>query len=252
MLQRMSLILIVLAPIAYGQQEQTRSSEIAAEISHLQRGEFSLATIEDLAQANVSEAIPALKEQFARSRDTDTKAKIADALLRLGEKDSTYWDFLEKTATQALESDVPMPTIDDSEGNNIRSPEFEAWVKSHHTSEAAAGEMAAYGLPAKIAFVAETGDPRALPLLRQAMLSPNYFIEAMAAKGLAKLQNKDSIPLIIGACERATPSMAIAIATALVFFDDVDAQNAADTDLPKDYVKALRELKLKPGHDVFQ
>jgi HEAT repeat protein len=103
----------------------------------------------------------------------------------------------------------------------------------------------------KLGFLAMTGDPRGLPLLRQAMRSSNFMIQAMAAKGLAKLQDKESVPSIIAACERAPSDVAPAIAEALAFIDDPNAQSEAEARLSKDQVSGLREARKVPGNDVF-
>ncbi len=100
-------------------------------------------------------------------------------------------------------------------------------------------------LPAGIGFLAQTMDKRAIPILRQALLSHNYMVEIVAANGLAKLQDKDSVPLIIEACRHAPSDAANVIAESLVYFDDPNAQNAVDTYLTKDQARSMREARAK-------
>jgi hypothetical protein len=50
--------------------------------------------------------------------------------------------------------------------------------------------------------------------------SRNYMIQSYAALGLAKLRDKDSIPLIIEAGKTMSRGGALFVATALLFFDD--------------------------------
>jgi hypothetical protein len=69
------------------------------------------------------------------------------------------------------------------------------------------------------------------------------MIENAAAQGLAELQDKDSVPLIIEACKRAPAEAASVIAGSLVYFDDPDAQSAVDAYVSKDLAKLLREAK---------
>jgi PBS lyase HEAT-like repeat len=69
------------------------------------------------------------------------------------------------------------------------------------------------------------------------------MIEIAAAEGLAELQDKESIPLIIQACERAPAEAAGVIAQSLVYFDDPEAQGAVDRYIPKDRSKILREAR---------
>jgi proteasome lid subunit RPN8/RPN11 len=64
------------------------------------------------------------------------------------------------------------------------------------------------------------------------------------------MKDKDSIPLIIAACQRAPAEVAGLIANSLVYFDDPQAQSAADRYIPKESAKALREAKAK-GRDSF-
>jgi len=106
-----------------------------------------------------------------------------------------------------------------------------------------AAEDAMYWFPGKVMLLGLTGDRRAIPLLRQALLSPNHMIEAAAAEGLAEIQDKDSIPFIIEACKRAPAVAAPLIAESLICFDDAEAQSAVNTYIPKDRAKILREAR---------
>jgi hypothetical protein len=237
----------LLAGVAHGQVEQSQPDKLAYgagranlsdAIDKVKHGNFALVDIELIAEAGAVRAIPALKEQFVRSQNSLTKAKIADALVRLGDKDATYWNFLAEQAALAVES--PDPRLADSQGKIVPeqfSPEFIAWSKAHNVSS-----DPVYGIPVLVILLAETGDPRGIPLLRRGLLSPNYFVVAAAAKGLAQIQDKASIPLMIDACKRA-PEAALAIAESLGYFDDPRAQSAVDTYLPKDIAKALREAR---------
>jgi hypothetical protein len=144
-----------------------------------------------------------------------------------------------------LESDAPDFMRHDSQGKSLPgpSPEFEAWVKAHNLDPTGLGEDSFYVLPGKVAFLGWSRDPRAIPLLRRALLSPNYQIEIAAALGLAEIGDKDSIPLIIEACKRAPADAAAAIAQALVYFDDPAAQRAVDQFIPKDRATIYRDAK---------
>jgi HEAT repeat protein len=267
------VLCILTISMADGQGEQTQAyrraeerfqniGSVADAVKKVKQGKFGGVHVEEIARAGAVEAIPALKEQFARSLDPSqkddldpgNKAEIASALVRLGDKDPIYWDFLVKQANEAIESDAPFPREFDSRGKMLDdhfSPAFLQWAKDQGLSPGDAGQKAVYELPGKLVFLGETGDPRGLPLLRRAMSSSNYMIQIMAAKGLAKLLDKDSIPVIVAACERAPADMVAAIAEALAFYDDPQAQSAAETYLPKELVKALRETRQVPGNDPF-
>jgi len=237
---------LMLPCAAFGQARKSTPDEIADDIARVKSGGFYGAAVEQIAEAHAVQAIPVLKEQFAISQDASVKAKIAGALVRLGDKDEIYWNYLIEQATEAIHSSLPLPAVYDSRGALVRgqvSPEFIAWAKAHNVSPESAGEDAAYGLPGKVAMLGETGDPRGVPLLRQALQSPNFLIAAMAAKSLALIQDKGSIPLIIEASRKAPSDAAVAIADSLIYFDDAEAQRGADLYLPKTYAAAVREAR---------
>jgi hypothetical protein len=70
--------------------------------------------------------------------------------------------------------------------------------------------------------------------------------------GLAKLQDKDSIPLIIEACEKVSRERALMMAIALVYFDDPRAQAAAETLLDKPVLEERRKRIRDYGLNPFQ
>jgi HEAT repeat protein len=84
-----------------------------------------------------------------------------------------------------------------------------------------------------VLFLAETGDPRAIPLLRRALVSPNFLIQVEGVQGLTDLQDKASIPFIIAACRNAPAELASALAGFLVEFDDPQTQSAAKEFAPQ-------------------
>jgi HEAT repeat protein len=247
---------VSLIAVVYGQQSQTNTPAYAADkanladaIAKVKSGNFVLVHIDMIAKADAVEAIPALKEQFGRSNDPLVKGKIASALVRLGDKDNIYWDFVVTQATPALESDAPefMNLDPQAKTGAGPSPEFIAWAKAHNVPpngpNGTAAEDAMVWFPGKVMLLGLTGDRRAIPLLRQALLSPNHMIEIAAANGLAEIQDKESIPLIIEACKKAPPAAAALIAEPLIYFDDIEAQSAVDTYIPKERAKILREAK---------
>jgi hypothetical protein len=234
--------------VGYGQSASGQPSGLAYAadknnvpdaIARIQSGQFSLVHVELIAEAHAVQAIPALKEQFASKQDSITRMKIAGALVRLGADDQAYWDFLVQQATIAVQS--PEPRLFDDQGNvapKQLSPAFLDWAKANNVSP-----DPVYILPMRVRLLGETGDTRAIPVLRQGLQSPNYFIQAAAARGLADVQDKDSIPFIIAACQRGPSEAAAAIAQPLVYFDDPRAQDALDTYVPEETVKVLRAAK---------
>jgi hypothetical protein len=247
------ILCALLSAGVYGQQTQSDANKpgaapdkasVSAAIAAVKSGDFWPVQVETIAAAGAVEAIPILKEQFARSQHWLIKPKLASALVRLGgDQDDIYWEFLVKQATIAVESDAPDfmnfdPKAKDSAGP---SPGFIAWADAHKLDAQEAGWDAVYRLPGMIMLLSSTGDRRAIPLLRQGLLSPNHQIEYVAAQGLAELQDKDSIPYIVQACEAAPAELPALIARSLVYFDDPEAQKALDKYVSKEDAKRLRE-----------
>jgi len=240
----------LLTVVAHGQQSQPSSTTYAADrgnvpdaIAKRKSGNFALVHVEMIVKAGAVEAIPALKEQFARSQDPLVKAKLANALLRLGDREDIYWDYLVKQVTPALESDAPDFIDYSSPPGGGPSPAFLAWARAHGESPESAGQNAMYWLPGKLTLLGSTGDPRVVALLQRGLLSPNHMIVIAAAEGLSELHDKNSIPLIIDACERAPSGAAAVIAESLLYFDDADANSVFDRYVPEDRAKILRKAK---------
>jgi hypothetical protein len=235
----------------YG-QTQKEPNELDRAIARTKSGNVGSRDVEILAKFKATQSIPALEAQFARTTDMNTKMKIADGLVRLGDKDDAYWNFLLQQATLAVNSDLPEPFYD-SQGNATGrqlAPDFKAWIQAHQIDASTAIRSALFDLPSRVMLLGETGDARGIPLMRRALQSRNYLMIVWAAKGLALTQDKQSIPLIIAAVQGAPPEYQALIAESLLYFDDVPAQNAADSYMPKDQAKIAREEKTR-GRGVF-
>ncbi|MEO7029072.1 MAG: HEAT repeat domain-containing protein, partial [Acidobacteriaceae bacterium] len=213
----------------YGQATKSQSDEVTTSIARAKSGDVGVRDVEIIAAAGVVEAVPALEEQFKRATDVKTKAKIASGLVRLGDKDNTYWNYLLEQARVVVDSDIPDAFFSDSQGKGMDhqfSPELKAWAQAHNVDVNTAGIDSVYDYPVKVLLLGETGDPRGVPLLRRALQARDGFIVTAAAKGLAQVQDKDSIPLLIAAARSAHAGIASEIAKALIYFDDPDAQSA--------------------------
>jgi HEAT repeat protein len=138
--------------------------------------------------------------------------------------------------TSLLEGEASSAVKSESQGKPIEGPSpEEAWVKQNRELN----EMLTF-----VEIVVKTRDPRGIRLLRRALSSPNSETQNEAANGLARAQDKDSVPLIIDVCKNAPPDVAAVIASdALVYFDDPRAQSAADQYLSKEAAKFAREEK---------
>jgi hypothetical protein len=219
-------------------------AELAKALAVMKSGEPTNYHAELIAKAGAVEAIPALEAQFARATEPLNKAKFAEVLVRLGDKKDIYWDYLVELVRPALESNEPDPVLYDAQGKIVPgpSPEWIAWAKSHNAS-AHAAEEAIYIRPIFLKLIAETGDSRAIPILRQALSSPNELFTGIAAKGLARFQDTSSISQIVAACRRSPAGGAAFIAESLVYFDDPQAQAAFVKYVPKDRAAILRTEK---------
>jgi hypothetical protein len=176
-------------------------------------------------------ATPTLREAFNNATGALTKENIASVLMIIGQKDEIYWSTLSKRAQEIVDSQAPDPVAYDANGKSVRgviSPEFLQWVKDNNIpkDEAESEEMGSFA--GELSLMASTGDRRGLPILRKGLSSPNYAVRAMAAQGLAVLQDRDSIPLIINAARQAPSEIQWFIAQPLVSFNDSKALAAAD------------------------
>jgi hypothetical protein len=194
-------------------------------------------------EAGQARAMPILEELFAHGANAETKPWIASELVKIGDKDNSYWNYVVDLATDELENGPPDFMSFDQDGKELpgASPEFLKWAKAHHIApESFSFEVV---MPVRFGMLIVTKDPRAIPLLRRGLLSPNHLLEASAAGGLAALKDRDSIPLIVEACKRAPKGFRFAIATNLLEFRDQEAQVAAEPYLPEDLVKSLHGEK---------
>jgi hypothetical protein len=233
-----------------GPAAPSQSDQLATSIARAKSGNVDTYDVEIIAEAGAVQAIPSLEEQFGRTTDVSTKTEIANGLVRLGDKHNTYWNYLLEQATLAVDSDVPDALFSPLGKTVDQNSELQAWAQAHNVSANTAAQSALYDLPGKVLELADTGDPRGIPLLRRALQSRNYMIAVWAAKGLAQIQDKDSIPLIIAACQGAPTGFASEIAKYLIWFDDPRAQTAVDTYVPKEHAKIWRDARAQ-GMGVF-
>jgi HEAT repeat protein len=250
-----ALLCGALSPILLAQAGQPRPKSVDDAINEVKQGQVNPAALQRIARAGAVDAIPVLHQQFVRTQEDLLKEAIASALVRLGDKDRSYWDFLETHAREAVLSDAPFPVPFDTQGNTVRkqfSKEFLEWAKTNNIDPQAAATAQMQTVPAQITFLAITGDQRGLELLRRAMASRNYLVQAVAAKGLAKLQDVDSVPLIITACKRAPADATALIARSLVFFNTPQAQSAAETFIKnREVLDELRKISSDKGADAL-
>lgn len=209
----------------------------------------ALSFVDLIAAARAVQGLPVLEQYFSRTLDPGIKAGTASALVRMGDKNDTYWTYLVVLATPASESDAPYPFLEAAGKENIRfSPEFQAWANTRKLSLEAAFKLAWYDLPGNLAPLAKTGDPRGIPLLRKALVSSNLMIASLGAAGLAQAHDTSSVPMIIEACKRLPASMAHFLADPLKFFDDPQAERTFAFYFPDVNIEEARKFN---GYSPF-
>jgi hypothetical protein len=204
-----------------------------------------------LLQRNDKAAIPALEAAFVKQKETLTRLMIAAALVKLGDGDKAYWEYLVAAASAALSNTMPFPVVYDEKGESVRgkyNDEFLAWCERSKVSPDSAAATAMIELPVPILTLAASHDARGYDLFARGLTSNNHLIVIASAQGLARLQDKRAIPLLIEAGRRVPAEVALGVAQALVFFDEPQAQAAVEAFIPdKEYLTALRKQVQEHG-----
>jgi hypothetical protein len=241
------------AQTASADTQEDWKKEVAKAIVDVRSGKVSNYAVQEIGDAHAVEAIPYLEKAFTAERDSLSKSVIASVLITLGDRQDQYWIFLANSMDAILNNGAPSPVDFDAQGRHISgpSPAFIDWARSHGLSPDDAATEAVYIQPGIFLRSALSGDRRAIPYLRHGLASPNSQIQAFSALGLAELQDKDSIPLIIARCKELPPESAGGVAVALFYFDDKDARTAFDLFVPKDHAKVMRENE-RPADGPFQ
>src|ERR1700727_2731467 len=105
--RRIALCFILACPLlprlAYGQAAQSEPDELATSLANVKSGDVNLRAVVVIANAGAVQAIPFLEAQFKRETDLDNKIGIASGLVKLKDRDNTYWNFLLQQATLAVD-----------------------------------------------------------------------------------------------------------------------------------------------------
>ena len=89
----------LLVGVGYGQTSQDQvdevlSAKVRGVIEHLKQGVYGPATQEQIAEAEAGQLVPILEARFVTSQDADVKARVARALMDLGDRamsTGTFW-----------------------------------------------------------------------------------------------------------------------------------------------------------------
>lgn len=215
-------------------------------------------TFENLLKGNPADVANA-ERVFALTKDTQTKMRLASILLSLGVKDQTYFDYLSGEARKALahDHDMPWPLLyDDQKQQRALNPALNDWCKAHGVDFWDMDRVEFYEMPISWYNLAAAGDRRAYDLLVKGLHSQNLAIAAMAAQGLAKLQDSRAIDELI-AVGRQVPGEALGgVVQSLIYFEDPKAQAAAEMLLPEKQKNLLEfyrsEMKKNGMRAMFQ
>jgi len=181
------------------------------------------------------------------------KMKLASELMQLGVRDVEYFHYLAESAQKPIVRNVPFPMKFDKEGKFIRGEMNEAFLAWCGTQNVDAKTMAStliYKDPIPVLLLADSGDPRALPLLLRGLASPNFYVVAVAARGLGIIGDSHAIDPVVQAVLRAPEEMRSLIARELGYFEHPEAQAALerfikDTQLRQSYMAAARVEKAR-------
>jgi HEAT repeat protein len=212
--------------------------------------------LDELLRREDRDALPAVREVFRRASDKAVRLRAAATLVRLGDPEMGYWEFLVREASRAVDSDMPDPLPYDAQGRGIKgrfSQEFLDWCGARKVDCQAAAEEAMMWLPSYVLVLGTTGDPRGFDILMRGIASKNSLIVAQAARALARLQDRRAIGPIIDAARRVPADMRLVVASALVFFDDPEARKAAEELIPdRAVLDTLRKQARKGPKAVYE
>jgi hypothetical protein len=140
---------------------------LANETAKLKSGNFDFSDVEFFSHVPPDQAIRVLEAQFGPTKDAVLKAQIACTLIRQGDKDNIYWNFLATKASEVMQDPPPFPGPD-SQGKyspDAFNSAAIAWAKKHGISADQAMEQVLYSQPGFVLTLAVTEDRRAIPLL---------------------------------------------------------------------------------------
>src|SRR5579872_5464807 len=113
--------------VAQGQDTKTLRERISIR-------PFDTTVLGDVERSRDPQLLPDLRQAFEDTKAKREKQAIARTLVRLGDKDIRYFEYLASFAKPAVESGAPMIFVYGSDGKAVRgvvNPEFQAWCRDH-------------------------------------------------------------------------------------------------------------------------
>ncbi len=179
--------------------------------------------IETGAHADPKRVIPVLEAYFDRSHEQDLQNELASVLVSIGDTDPRFWNLILALAKAAIDSDVPDPFgMENPAGPSqpCASSALHGWASANNLSVEDACRQATMDIPQKLLPLAHTGDPRAVPVLQEALKSRNSLIQSIAVQGLVLTQDRDSVTLILALIQRVSHFQAQSLASILIESND--------------------------------
>lgn len=209
---------------------QKSAPELAAK--YFERPPYPLFVIRRLIDLADPVVLPALRDAFMLEGENLTRQFLAAALVRLGDTDPRYFDYVARAALDAVNSDVPYRDslamlAATANGSPQLHNEIRAWAQAHGVSLIQGIRTATIELPAAVEALGEAVDRRSLPIFLRGLESPNVLIIREAAFGLARLHDSAAVQPIITVCRRLDPAERPWVAKSLLYFHSKKAQKAA-------------------------
>ncbi len=175
-------------------------------------------------------AIPGLRTAFDREAKPLNREFIAAALVRLGDTDSRYFNYLTQAALDALNEEIPYRSApaSDAEADDLEHHvEIQAWAQTHSVPVTHAIWQATIEIPGAIKALGLTEDRRSTPIFLRALKSSNVLVVRQAAFALARMRQKSTIGPIVAACQLQSIEDRSWTAKSLLYFRSEKAQKAA-------------------------
>jgi hypothetical protein len=239
----------VWAGIGVAQNQDTKTL-----LDRISKRPFETTVIGDVERSRDPALLPALRQAFEESEGKREKQYIAGTLIKLGDKDARYFEYLAGFARRAVESSAPTIFTTGPDGMVVKgvvNPEFDRWCREHglDVQRELANQLRTY--PEDLMLLATARDARGRDLLRLGLASQNPLIVVQAAQGLGVLDDRAYIPEIVSAASRfPVNTIGVSITAVLSAYQDEAVQREILAALPDPrlremYTKALAERRRK-------
>ncbi len=179
-------------------------------------------------------AIPVLEAYFARTHESELRNEIASVLVSLGDEDPRFWNLILHEAQTALAENAPDAFGDGDElSGPCTSEALLAWAKKRNLTPQDACTEATVGIGARIRPLADSGDPRVIPVLQNALKASNRMIRMMAVHGLVLTRDRDAITLVIDEIQRSPQAQGQPLVDLLIESDDPRAESVVHQYMPE-------------------